>query len=424
MDDYPSYFKYWGKASKKEDGSFSYHFLPYHCLDVATVGWILLNPEKLLCCRMAAQLGVEPVWLRDFFVFCLALHDIGKFSRAFQGLVIDLSSDLVKANPRMQYSERHDTLGFWLWWENISAQLEKPVSGNGEWLNIIGPWIEIVTGHHGMPPKKSGGRIPEFFEQEDEEAAFRFVLDTYNFFLSNFNHTPLLDKSLKKRLKTVYWQLAGITVLADWLGSNQDYFKYCSEPGELAVYWHKHALLSAEKAIQSMPAKPKTSRFQSLSNLFPFIKQPTPLQEYAINEPLNDKPQLFILEDVTGAGKTEAALVLTHRLLSARIADGLYVALPTMATANAMYQRLGKVYRRFYESSDLPSLILAHGARDLSNVFRKSVCFPENQVEDLNYADGHDEREQELSATAYCHTWLADSRKKALLADVGVGTLD
>ena len=29
-----------------------------------------------------------------------------------------------------------------------------------------------------------------------------------------------------------------------------------------------------------------------------------------------------------------------------------------------------------------------------------------------------------MSATAYCNAWLADNRKKALLADVGVGTLD
>ena len=213
--------------------------------------------------------------------------------------------------------------------------------------------------------------------------------------------------------------------MADWLGSNQEHFKYYSKPEELVVYWDKRALPSAEKAIQSIPANSKTSQFQGLSNLFPFIKHPTPLQEYAINEPLSNKPQLFILEDVTGAGKTEAALILTHRLLSAGLADGLYVALPTMATANAMYKRVGKVYRRFYESSsDLPSLILAHGARELSNVFRQSVCLPENQSEDLNYTNGYDEREQELSATAYCHAWLADSRKKALLADVGVGTLD
>ena len=141
------------------------------------------------------------------------------------------------------------------------------------------------------------------------------------------------------------------------------------------------------------------------------------------NEPLNSKPQLFILEDVTGAGKTEAALVLTHRLLSAGLADGLYVALPTMATANAMYQRLGEVYRRFYENSALPSLILAHGARDLSDAFRKSVMLSENEAADLNYEDGHKEQDQELSATAYCNAWLADNRKTALLAVVCVFTL-
>jgi CRISPR-associated endonuclease/helicase Cas3 len=416
------YFKYWGKADR--DNPTKYHLLPYHCLDVAAVGWILMDPHKALCVRLSEQLEVESNWIRDFFVFCLALHDIGKFSRAFQGLKTESSPDLVEANPRMRYTERHDTLGFWLWRESLSTQLGKQLSGNGEWLNKIERWLEIVTGHHGMPPKRSGGRISNFFEREDEEAACHFVRNVYSLYLSVFEHDALCDNSLKQRLKTVSWQLAGIAVLADWLGSNQKYFKYCSGPEELAVYWHEHALPSAEKTIQSMPEKPKTSQFQGLSNLFPFIKRSTPLQGYTINEPLNDKPQLFILEDVTGAGKTEAALILTHRLLSAGLADGLYVALPTMATANAMYQRLGKVYRRFYETSDLPSLILAHGARDLSDVFRESVFLSENQAADLNYAEGHDEQEQEWSATAYCNAWLADNRKKALLADVGVGTLD
>ena len=43
---------------------------------------------------------------------------------------------------------------------------------------------------------------------------------------------------------------------------------------------------------------------------------------------------------------------------------------------------------------------------------------------DSDYLTGALEDDQELSATAYCNAWLADSRKKALLADVGVGTLD
>jgi CRISPR-associated endonuclease/helicase Cas3 len=297
-----SYYRYWGKAQLDDETGPAYHLLPYHCLDVAAMGWILLNPKKSLCLRMAAQLEVEPGWLCNFFVFCLALHDMGKFSRAFQGLKTDLSPDLVKANPRIQYTERHDTLGFWLWRENLSTQLEKPLPGNGEWVNKIEPWLEIITGHHGMPPKKSGGRISNFIEREDEEAACHFVRNIHSLFLSEFEHAALCDNGLKQRLKTVSWQLAGIAVLADWLGSNQEYFKYCSEPEELAIYWHKHALPSAEKAIQSMPAKPKASQFQGISNLFPFIKQPTPLQEYAINEPLNDKPQLFILECMSSKG--------------------------------------------------------------------------------------------------------------------------
>lgn len=420
----PTYFKYWGKADPKYEGEPKWHPLVYHCLDVAAVGWWLLDPLKPLSQKISVNLGTSPEWVQKWFCFCLSLHDLGKFATAFQGIISHESKTLVPSNPRMRYTERHDTLGFWLWRRDLSAQLEKPLSGNCEWLNKIEPWLEIVTGHHGMPPKKSGGRISNFFEREDEEAACHFVRNIHSLFLSEFEHAALCDNGLKQRLKTVSWQLAGIAVLADWLGSNREYFKYCSEPEELVVYWHKHALPSAEKAIQSMPAKPKASQFQGLSNLFPFIKQPTPLQEYAINEPLNDKPQLFILEDVTGAGKTEAALILTHRLLSAGLADGLYVALPTMATANAMYQRLGKVYRRFYESSDLPSLILAHGARELSDSFRNSVFLSENQTADMNYKEGHDEHEQELSATAYCNAWLADNRKKALLADVGVGTLD
>ncbi|MBI0324518.1 hypothetical protein JAO23_19925, partial [Escherichia coli] len=38
-------------------------------------------------------------------------------------------------------------------------------------------------------------------------------------------------------------------------------------------------------------------------------------------------PQLFILEDVTGAGKTEAALILAHRLIAAGKAQGLFFGL-------------------------------------------------------------------------------------------------
>lgn len=414
-----SYFKYWGKAAK--DGP-TYHLLPYHCLDVAAVGWGLLDPDKPLCKNLANLLDCDSSQLRVFFSFCLALHDLGKFSRAFQGLQPNLSPDLISVRSQMNYTERHDTLGFSFWMDVFCKSIKNNAS-NIKWLSMIEPWIEIVTGHHGMPPKRSGCRVREFFESEDEEAVINFIDDALSLFLKEFDHQILFTTDFKKRLKKVSWQLAGIAVLSDWIGSNTEYFKYFKHAIKLETYWKEIALPSAQEAVKAIPKRPEISRLVELSKLFPFIDCPTPLQKYAVSEPLGNGPQLFILEDVTGAGKTEAALMLTHRLLNRGLADGLYVALPTMATANAMYERLGNVYRRFYHPESTPSLILAHGARDLSDLFRNSVFIPDRDSEEMNYSEKHDEKE-DLSAGAYCNVWLADNRKKALLADVGVGTLD
>ncbi|TCV88374.1 MULTISPECIES: CRISPR-associated helicase Cas3' [Methylomonas] len=423
-----SYFHYWGKAKPETEAGPAYHLLPYHCLDVAAVGWFWLAPDKPVCKQLAAQLHVEPEWLQCWFTFCLALHDLGKFARAFQGLRTDLSDNLVKQNPRMTYAERHDSLGFALWQDVLEAKLAERYMANendGAWIAKIESWLEIVTGHHGMPPNRSGSiRISNFFEAEDEQAAFTYLQDLADWLLKDFDFQPLLDKNLYKRLRPLSWQFAGIAVLADWQGSNQQYFEYCDKPMPLAEYWQNTALVNADQALTGLPEAPKIGQFEAIQKLFPFIQQPTPLQQYAANESLTDLPQLFILEDVTGAGKTEAALILTQRLMAKGLADGLYIGLPTMATANAMYQRLGKVYRHFYQATQQPSLVLAHGARELSQDFRDSVLLAEQVQTDTDYQTGHAEKDQELSATAYCNAWLADSRKKALLADVGVGTLD
>jgi CRISPR-associated endonuclease/helicase Cas3 len=99
-------------------------------------------------------------------------------------------------------------------------------------------------------------------------------------------------------------------------------------------------------------------------------------------------------------------------LMAAGCGNGFFVALPTMATSNAMYDRMVKVYRSLFAKDSSPSLVLAHGARHLSETFMASVA-------------GHsaDASEPE-TASAQCSSWLADNRKKALLADVGVGTID
>ncbi len=410
------FYQYWGKARSTEE-SVVCHLLPYHCLDVAAVGYCLLSPQTQRCQRLADQLGVTPQWLRSFFVFCLALHDLGKFSRAFQGLQTGLPEALVKPVKRMNYKQRQDSLGFALWRDRLAGQLSEFKS----LIKAMEPWLEIVTGHHGQPPLKSGIRIKEYFLDEDCEAAMQFVQQLMELMLVDFDYQPLADKSVKKQLKAASWQLAGIAVLADWLGSNQDDFRYHSNPMPVVNYWRQIAMPTAEKAVQKLPESPLPRRFTKIEQLFPFIQQPTPLQQFACGVEIKPSPQLLILEDVTGAGKTEAALILAQRLMAQGLANGIYVALPTMATANAMYDRLGQVYRQLYQPEPKPSLILAHSARDLSQTFRQSVFMAEQTLDDNDYQTGD---KADLSATHYCNAWLADSRKKALLADVGVGTVD
>lgn len=413
------YFRYWGKAKKDPttEGP-DYHLLPYHCLDVAAVGYVLLDPQKPLCRQLAAQLQVDPEWLQSWFCFCLVLHDLGKFFRAFQNLAPNLSLNLVPFEIRCVYSVRHDTLGFALWQKALGEKFQHQVPD--EYKLLFERWLEVVCGHHGKPPENLHS-IKSYLLVEDEIAAEQFVSDVMTEWMPDLAPLKSIDKKIFKR---VSWQFAGIAVLADWLGSNQKVFQYCTEPMPLKAYWMDRALPSADAAIAvanfgSRDIKP----FESIKQQFNFIENPTPLQAYAQTVGLNNSPQLFILEDVTGAGKTEAAMVLVHRFMAAGLANGLYVGLPTMATANAMYQRMAKSYRSLYAEHELPSLVLAHGATRLSDAFNQSVAFSET-VKLAEHSPDKNYEKDELSASAYCNQWLADSRKKALLADIGVGTID
>jgi CRISPR-associated endonuclease/helicase Cas3 len=109
---------------------------------------------------------------------------------------------------------------------------------------------------------------------------------------------------------------------------------------------------------------------------------------------------------------------LAHRLLAAGRADGIFLGLPTMATANAMFGRLADSYRRLFLPEAHPSLALAHSRADLDPRFAAAL-----QADDLpsarSTADPADE-----PAEAHCAAWLAEDRRRALLAQVGVGTLD
>jgi CRISPR-associated endonuclease/helicase Cas3 len=356
----------------------------------------------------------------------MMFHDIGKFSKSFQALVPELFKQFFPDNKVKVYEFRHDTLGFVLWRGNSQNDVNSISKFVNNKNSVFGPIInEIVKsgfGHHGYPPEESAQSgnaqilLSTYFDESDIIAAQEFAGDCLTI-LGAIPEIPEITKQLKMNLKHISWNIAGLGVIADWIGSNDEFFSYTSEKIQLQEYWCKCALPKAEEALKKLDLKNKKTRnYSGIPSLFPFIIEPTPLQTLSEKIPFFSGPKLFIVEDVTGSGKTEAATILAARIMSVGEADGLYIGLPTMATANAMYGRMAEAYRKLYDETAHPSLILSHGSRHLSKKFTETIALHEQR---LDIQCGEEE-----TASAFCNQWFADNRKKALLADVGVGTID
>lgn len=429
MSTLPNYFKYWGKARSEPNSSGAeYHLLAYHSLDVAAVGHVLLQNNPIYLEHFQRLTGLESQQLIRWFTFLLVLHDIGKFADSFQNLNPTIRLQLQTHQSDREYGLRHDSLGWILWKKHLRQQFLEhgliPKTSGSKRRQVadhpIDLWMAAMVGHHGQPPSLDSSRLirDDFDEKIDFEASSAFLADLIPAILGKDIAFPACTL---ESIKSASWWLAGLAVLSDWLGSNTQFFPYQSKKEPIQDYWEK-TKLNALKAISATEILSNTPSVElGLADLIgvPAGIKPelTPLQQ-AVNEwELTGSPQVFILEDVTGAGKTEAAILLAHRLMNAGLGNSLYFALPTMATANTMYERMRPVYRKLFDANTLPSLVLAHGAATMSDSFRKSILPKSGATED-NYGDGT------TTAVAHCNAWLADNRKKALLADIGIGTVD
>jgi CRISPR-associated endonuclease/helicase Cas3 len=415
------YLQFWGKAGGVRPGEPAWHPNAYHCLDVAAVADALLiaSPRKLVA--LSSLLGTSPANARRLLVCLIALHDIGKFACSFQKkcpeawptcVLGDLAADQNFDNGR------HDQIGFDLHGVLAFRKLLSPafpVSWDKGHISVL--WA-AVAGHHGKPVSAGGSlERPQGMSTAGLGAALAFATDAAQV----FGPFDALAEPDTDRLATLSWAVAGLTVIADWVGSKRDQsigFPYALPNMNLAEYWLV-AQTRAGIAIRAAGILPVTVDERPMfTKLFQNISAPSPLQRHVIDCTLPTGPSLTIIEDVTGSGKTEAALMLAARLMAEGRADGLFFALPTMATANAMYDRLSVSYRRLFADQTHPSLVLAHGRSSLNQDFTESI-----------FADLHLKPQRQAEAEgdesgAACAAWIADDRRKAFFAHVGVGTID
>ena len=191
----------------------------------------------------------------------------------------------------------------------------------------------------------------------------------------------------------------GLVVLSDWLASGQEAFRQIPEslsPEEYISASREAALRAVEVAKLVDGVRLPDGVFTDLWPELAAGFRPVQASCEALTRGWNPEnaPGLILIEAPMGEGKTEAALYLAARLMHVWEKSGFYMALPTAATSNSMYDRL----RDFLNGHGIGGLRLMH-------------------AQSWMVEDGLDGGEGEA------RTWLAPM-KRAMLSQYAVGTID
>ena len=401
----------WGKTQRGSTDPSNYHPVLFHMLDVAFVSQYLLeeNAPPRLKNMLAQVLGTKPEMLVNWIPYLVALHDIGKVSIAFQ-----------KSNKWQK--ERLIGKGFLFSGE---AQQDMPHSLISQIYleqmtkmppKMLQAWSEAIGGHHGRfshPDEVKKDRVI----LGNEIAEWNLLRETADKVLQNtVLKSDLSNLPEPMDISTAIMAINGFTILCDWVGSDSRYFQlepnlslenYISKSKQRA----KHAVEDSGLLVSSTSEAPI-----DIQSLFSDLAPLRSLQNIIDNIPTEflAGSTLSIIEAPTGEGKTEAALALAHRIGKITGVDDMYYALPTTATSNQMFGRLQEHLQNRLRLSSLVKLV--HGQAYLVEDDLRAE-FPASMIEPLE--NGETTHEEFAESVA----WF-NSKKRALLAPFGVGTID
>jgi CRISPR-associated endonuclease/helicase Cas3 len=358
--------------------------------------------EQLIKC-LGCPDGIPDIWV----VYLTSLHDIGKADPEFQVLDDDQAARLRKLGwplPSQKDRFRHESRsGAWIFdylrerqhWKKYSARIVS----------------DVYKGHHGnFKPRLCADNSVGYEQWELARAQLaEMVADTLHIQDVPFSPEDFEDNSATGIM------LIGLTVLSDWIASNEEMFRYPILDNKVAPseYWHQSQAEAARAVgllqLESSGLCNANSKDISFRDVWPAITEPYPSQrvlEQACKEGI--PPGLVIIEAPMGQGKTESAVYLSEYWRQLHGLKGAYIALPTMATSNQMFSRYREFLSERRPDNSAPRLV--HGmAWLLDNIL------PEKDSNTF----GDDPDNERLLA----REWFSPS-KRALIAPEGVGTID
>ena len=403
--------KLWAKFDKNTN---AIHPLICHMIDSGNVFsaiWddVLTHPLKQQFCRLFG-LGEDDT--KKILKLLVSLHDMGKASIAFQSSVPELQ-DLQKQSgvsfPKRSYysPQPHDLITAW----SIEETFQKTGLFSKEDTAEIS---SMLGGHHGFfyPSTKirSSHRAANLGDEKWAEIR-RQLYQTLFDLIQPPEKTSLHGESDEKQTALILF--TGLVVTADWIASDETMFPYFNQEVFSTAAYDQLSARRAKKALKKTgwnAWKPEGEQ-ADFKEMFKLITKANPVQEAVIEiADTIQTPFLAILEAQTGQGKTEAALYLADRTMQAASLRGWYIAMPTMATSNQMFDRVAEFLKNRYPF-ELINLQLAHSQAQWNQ--KQQSISPE--------AIGQDFEKEEQGIAAL--SWFFP-RKRTLLAPFGVGTVD
>jgi CRISPR-associated endonuclease/helicase Cas3 len=390
----------WAKTPK--EGGTKWQPLILHLIDVAACADAILNrePERTRQ-QVAAVLGLPWSAARPWLLLLIACHDLGKGCPGFQCKWQNLTG--LDAGPSPDTTINHAFVS-----QVELRELLIDLAWPEETADLVADAVGCHHGERASPTALSnleGNRraLGKSEWHQARRAIFEALIGVF---------APSEPPTNSTLSGPDFMLLAGLTSFADWIGSNEVFFPFGSTTDcyDLAGWFKNRREHHAERALDQMgwlPRLPLALYPIAFDAVFGFA--PRPLQQ-AMVDALDaiDRPTILLVEAPMGEGKTEAALY-AHLALQRRLGHrGLYVALPTKATGNAMFRRVLKFLRdqRYERTLDLQ---LLHGGALLNDDYQQ---LKPNSIYDAT-----------KGGEVRAGDWFTH-KKRALLSEYGVGTID
>ncbi len=356
------------------------------------------------------------------------IHDLGKATPAFQTKLAyggdrSLDDELLESLTQNGFAKLSDL--------DLALAKKSPhaIAGEAilEELGVPETVAAIVGGHHGKPASKKPRRqIKDFtanYWQKDHDVTLQkpwqdVQKELLNYGLRLAGYETVRD--IPEVSQPVAVILEGLLIMADWLASSE----YLDSTNQTPLF----PLIRLDQSWRDIDL---TARFEQAITNWNFGGEwdPQPVTDAdpykarwgfearpvqaAITKAVGQTvdPGMVIIEAPMGLGKTESALISAEQLAAVTGSDGVFIGLPSQATANAMFERVTTWLDLLAESQgENFSEMLAHSKSQYNQTYQN-----------LPNGDNIYETDDKPGAVAV-NTWF--SGKKSILTKFVTGTID